>query len=119
MSTKLSKQQIYLRLQGIGRSQKAYIYQQLVDFEPFLTPHTSLIIEHHRLQEKNHCVRIILMEGEAQIEAEAKGLHVFDALQSAKQHLLLHLQKVQETVINSKERDIQIHHILFNSGTLH
>ena len=119
MSRKLSKQQICFRLQGVDRSQKAYIYQQLMDFEPFLTPHTALMIEHYRVRGKNHSVRIILIEGEVQLESEGKGLHVFDAVQTAKKHLILHLQKIQETVINSEERDSQIHHILFNSGILH
>ena len=125
MSKNLSKQQICLRLQGVSRSQKAYIYQQLVDFEPFLTPYTSLLIEHHHIKmkkgknEKSHFVRIILMEGEVQLEAEAKGFHVFDAIQVAKKHLMLHLQKIQENVISSRERNSQIHHILFNTGTLH
>ena len=122
MQKKLQKQQICLRLQGIDRSQKAYIYQQLVDFEFFLTPQSALVIEHCRLtdkEKKNHKVCITLMEGNTALKSEAEGCHLFDAIQNAKKQLMSHLQKMQENVINSKERNFQIHNILLSSGTLH
>ena len=91
---KLQKQQICLRLQGVNRSKKAYIYQQLVDFEPFLSPQATLIIEHHcvgQKAKKKHQVRITLMEGDIQLKADAQGGHLFDAVQDAKKNLIFTL----------------------------
>ena len=89
---------------------KSYIYQQLVDFQPFVTPNTMVYViarnpeeipedadEDFELPEDNyrHRIAIILKEGETQIEAEAYHDDIYFAIKLAKDNLLSRLSEIE------------------------
>lgn len=112
---------------------KSYIYQQLIDFEPFVTPDTVVAvvardprklalqletegrpIEMSQLR-KMHRIVIILKDGETTIQDE--GLHedVYEAIRLAKQNLMTKMVAIQDHIVTNSERVEQINHALQNT----
>lgn len=111
---------------------KSYIYQQIVDFNPFVTPETLVMViardpqisyseevgiedeeefsdyeaEEQEAIEQNFKYRIavVLKDGEASIEAEAFNNDVFEAIRLAKEKLVARLVEIQEEMENPKDR---------------
>ena len=112
---------------------KSYIYQQLHDFSPFVTPDTlvmviardpaatytteatntentddiiSLAAEEPSADETTYKYRIavILKEGDSAIEAEAFHNDVFEAIRVAKERLLQRLIEIREEVESPSDR---------------
>ncbi len=97
---------------------KSYIYQQLVDFQPFVTPNTLVYViarnpteapddadEDFELPDENykHRIAIILKEGDTQIEAEAYHDDIFNAIKMAKDSLLTRLSEIESEVDEREE----------------
>lgn len=111
---------------------KSYIYQQIVDFNPFVTPETLVMViardpqtsyseevgiedeeefsdyeaEEQVAIEENYKFRIaiVLKDGEASIEAESFNNDVFEAIRLAKEKLVARLIEIQEEMENPKDR---------------
>ena len=112
---------------------KSYIYQQILDFNQFVTPETlvmviardpnalyssELIAENeefditdHELQkqeapaaEYKYRIAIILKDGDSAIEAEAFHDDVFEAIRLAKENLVARLVEIQEELENPSDR---------------
>lgn len=93
---------------------KSYIYQQLVDFQPYVTPDTLVYViarnptevpdgtdaEEFELPEESykHRIAIILQEGETTIEAEAYHDDIYYAIRLAKDSLLERLNEIEDEV---------------------
>lgn len=92
---------------------KSYIYQQLVDFQPYVTPETLVYViarnpseapegaeDHFELPEEKykHRIAIILQEGETTIEAEAYHDDIYYAIRLAKDSLLERLTEIEDEV---------------------
>lgn len=93
---------------------KSYIYQQLVDFQPYVTSETLVYViarnptevpegsdaEEFELPEESykHRIAIILQEGETTIEAEAYHDDIFNAIRLAKDSLLERLTEIEDEV---------------------
>lgn len=92
---------------------KSYIYQQLVDFQPYVTSETLVYViarnptevpedsgEDFDLPEESykHRIAIILQEGETTIEAEAYHDDIFNAIRLAKDSLLERLTEIEDQV---------------------
>lgn len=112
---------------------RAYIYQILQEFEPFVTPHTKVLVltrdpmklasklELEGIEmasedlKKMHRVSIILDESGTKIESE--GLHedLYDAVQLAKDSLLGQLWKIQDRVVSASERNSAIQQLIQNT----
>lgn len=90
---------------------KSYIYQQLSEFTPYVTPQTVVLVvsrnpkeenpnldddDFEKLQERTHRIAIILEEEGAQIEAEAYHDDIFEAIKLAKVNLLSKLSEIQD-----------------------
>lgn len=112
---------------------KAFVYQQIADFEAFITPETTIYVVHrdpkklaiqletegksmspNELQNMSR-VAIVLKEGDTKIEAE--GLHedIYQAISIAKELLMNQLVAIQDSVISSQDRQEQINFALSNT----
>ncbi len=99
---------------------KSYINQQILDFEPFITPDTTILViardpalkdqEENEIENpavvKNcaHRIVIILKEDDSSIEAEAFHDNIFAAIKLAKDKLVEDLLAIQNEMENSQER---------------
>ncbi|MCC2678304.1 MAG: hypothetical protein K0R29_880 [Pseudobdellovibrio sp.] len=107
---------------------KSFIYQQIIDFNPFVTPETLVMViardpratyaegsdeeeeyfedEETASEEKQYKYRIavILKEGENSIEAEAFHDDIFEAIRLAKDRLIDRLLEIQEEVESPQDR---------------
>jgi ribosome-associated translation inhibitor RaiA len=101
---------------------QSFIYQQIAEFEPFVTPETlvmvvardpndddskSDVIDRNYVtdvQKNIHRIAIVLKENEASIEAEAQHEDIFQAIRLAKEALLEHLIQISDEVNDPKER---------------
>jgi len=99
---------------------QSFIYQQIAEFEPFITPKTLVMViarnpdfqnedsqaEAYITDEKKqiHRIAIVLKEDEATIEAEAFHDNIFEAIKFAKESLLQKLIEIQNEVEDPNER---------------
>lgn len=109
---------------------KSFIYQQIVDFEPFVTPQTVVAVvarDPRKLAlqyeaegkefsksdlKKLFRIAIVLKEGETTIEAEGVHEDIFQAIKLAKDNLLKELVAIQDSVVSQQDRLIEINHYL-------
>lgn len=111
---------------------RSFIYQQIVDFENYVTPETMVsvmakdplklkskleaegeTVSSHKLS-KMFRISIVLKEDETKLQEE--GLHedIFEAIKMAKSKLIKKLEAIQDQVISQQERIEQINQALTN-----
>ena len=109
---------------------KSYIYQQIFDFNTFVTPETLVMVvardprtsyseeleseeehEDYALHEEEsisagykYRIAIILKDGDSSIEAEAFHNDIFEAILIAKENLIAKLIQIQEEIENPVDR---------------
>ncbi len=91
---------------------KSFIYQQISEFAPYVTPETLVLVlardplaqEEIEVSADNFRIAIVLKEDEASIEAEAYSPNIFDAIRLAKESMISRLSEIQNKVENSKDR---------------
>ena len=112
---------------------KSYIYQQIHDFNPFVTPETLVMviardpraaysaefetrdvddaIYDYEAEEQSALaqgckfrIAIVLKEGDSAIEAEAFHNDVFEAIKLAKEKLMVRLVEIRDEVESPQER---------------
>ena len=95
---------------------QSYIYQQIADFENFVTPETLVLVlakdpkeKHEEIEEenftpKNHRVAIILKEGDTSLESEAYDDDIYTAIRLAKTALLDRLIEIQQEMESPQDR---------------
>lgn len=111
---------------------KSYIYQQILDFNPFVTPETLVMViardpnasyasdlsEDENLDmadydfhepdplhaEFKYRIAVILKDGDSAIEAEAFHDDIFEAIRLAKEKLVARLIEIQEELENPSDR---------------
>lgn len=109
---------------------KAFIYQQIVEFESFVTPDTKITVvarNPRRLMpqfenpadaeylKSSHRIAVVLVEDGASIEAEGVHPNIFTAITMAKENLMIKLLEIQESVVSSQERQMAINQALQNN----
>jgi len=112
---------------------KSYVYQQIMEFEPYVTPQTVVAVlardpKKLALQletdgrpmapadlKKMFRIAIVLKEGDSQLQEEALHADVFTAIRMAKEKLLSKLSEIQDQVISNQERTQQINSALANT----
>lgn len=112
---------------------KSYVYQQIAEFEPYVTPQTvvavmlkdpkKLVLQYEAegkevdLEDlKSHYrISISLREGDAKITAEGVDKDIFTAIRMAKELLLQKLVAIQDNVVSQQERNMAIHHAMQNT----
>ncbi|MEK6773050.1 MAG: hypothetical protein AABY64_03845 [Bdellovibrionota bacterium] len=111
---------------------KSYIYQQILEFEPFVTADTVIAViardpkklmlqlesegktELIEKLPKMYRIAIILKEGDTKIQDEGLADDIFEAIKIAKEKLLVRLQAIHDSVISKSERLQQIQNALQN-----
>ncbi len=111
---------------------KSYIYQQILEFEPFVTSDTVIAViardpkklmlqlesegktELIEKLPKMYRIAIILKEGDTKIQDEGLADDIFEAIKIAKEKLLVRLQAIHDSVISKSERLQQIQNALQN-----
>ena len=91
---------------------KSFIYQQINEFAPYVTPETLVLVlardplaqQEVEVSADNYRIAIVLKEDDASIEAEAYSPNIFDAIRLAKESMLSRLSEIQNKVENSQER---------------
>ena len=112
---------------------KSYIYQQIVEFEPFVTPDTTVAVvardpkklmlryetegrEFDREKmKKMFRIAIVLKEGDTQIQEEGLHENVYEAIKLAKDALMRKLSAIQDSIMTNQERTEQINFALQNN----
>lgn len=112
---------------------KSYIYQQIMEFEPYVTPQTVVAVlsrDPRKLSvqletegknipaaelKKMYRIAIVLKEGDTKIQEEALHSDVYTAISMAKDKLILRLAEIQDEVITNQERMSQINSALQNN----
>lgn len=105
---------------------KSFIHQQILDFSPFITPETLVVViardpkyldaedgeleasERDTIVISNYRIAIVLKEDESSIEAEASHDDIYEAIKSAKEILILKLLEIQSEMETSQERLVAI-----------
>lgn len=111
---------------------KSFVYQQIAEFQPYVTPTTvaavlardpqKLALE---LELKGqgrspsqlallHRISIRLKDGDSSIQQEAHHENIYEAIRLAKEKLLNRLDEIQDTVISKKDRIDEINQALQN-----
>ena len=91
---------------------KSFIYQQISEFAPYVTPETLVLVlardplaqEEKEVSADDFRIAIVLKEDDASIEAEAYSPNIFDAIRLAKESMISRLSEIQNKVENSKDR---------------
>lgn len=96
---------------------KSFIYQQIVEFEPFLTP-TSLVSvisknnnskkNKNKCNDKIHNVLITIKENGVRLEEEGSSENIYEAIIEAKNKLYQKLVVIQDSIISEQDRMAQI-----------
>lgn len=114
---------------------KAFIYQQIFELTPFLTPETVVTVvarnakklineydiddveETKKLLSKSHRIAFVLQEKDAKLEAEGLHENIYEAIHIAKDYLASHLAEIQNNVISNQDRQVEINQALQNNST--
>lgn len=99
---------------------KSFIYQQILDFNQFVTPETLVMVlardpsltyldeedeEESAIEEKyNYRIAIVLKDGESSIESEAYHDDIFEAIRLAKDMLVGRLVEIQAELESPQDR---------------
>lgn len=102
---------------------KSFVYQQINEFSPYVTPETNVIVlardpedayadEDHIISTDldsvddhyEYRIAIVLKEADATLEAEGFGHDIFDAITAAKEAMLQRLSEIQDEVESPQDR---------------
>lgn len=124
-------------LSNVSPEVKSYIYQTILEFEPYTTSETVVAVvakdplklisqleadgqDYDRVElKKMYRISISLTEDGAKIEEEGLAEDIYDAIKIAKEKLVSVLSEIQDSVISNQDRTMQINTILQQSGTIH
>lgn len=93
---------------------KSFIYQQIVDFEPFLTESTMVTVVSRAPEDQSqvapavHNILFSIRENGVSLEEEGTSENIFEAILEAKNKLYKKLVVLQDSAISPKERWAQI-----------
>jgi ribosome-associated translation inhibitor RaiA len=109
---------------------KSFIYQQIAEFEDFVTPQTvvtvvarnpkKLALQYEaegkeftrRDLSKLYRIAIVLNEADAKVEAEGVHEDIFIAIKLAKDNLMAKLMEIHDSMISQQDRLVEINHYL-------
>lgn len=111
---------------------KSFVYQQIAEFQPYVTPTTIAAViakdpqklavelelkgQVHSVSQlaSLHRIAIRLKDGDSTIQQEAHHENVYEAIRLAKEKLLIRLDEIQDEVISKKDRIDEINQALQN-----
>lgn len=120
---------------------KAYVYQTIMEFQPYITPSTTVSVilkdpldlikkykdspeELEKLPPTKELknmwrVEIALQEDGAKMKSEGLSDDIFESIRIAKDLLVNELGQIQNSVVSSSERAIQLSSAKQDSGLIH
>lgn len=134
-------------LENLGPDVTSYIYQIILEFEPFTTPETvvsvvaknpldllttqnedneteNILTDFETLPsrtklKKMYRIAITITDSGTSLSAEGLHQNIFEAIRIAKDKLVKTLSEIQDDVISNQDRHIQIRHALAAGGSVH
>lgn len=115
---------------------KSFIYQQIAEFDGFVTPQTVVTVvarDPRKLAlqyetegkefsrddlKKLYRIAIVLNESGTKVDAEGVSEDIYAAIRMAKDNLMKKLVEIQDSVISHQDRLVEINHYL-QHPTLH
>lgn len=106
---------------------KSFIYQQIVEFEPFLTPSSLVSViskndetpKNKKKADKIHRVLISIKENGVRLEEEGSSENIYEAILEAKSKLYQKLVSIQDSIISEKDRMAHIRHVQGGGSNIH
>jgi ribosome-associated translation inhibitor RaiA len=115
-------------LENMSPEVRSYIYQTILEFEPFTTPNTTVAVvakdprklAHQEAYENTDAsalrrlwrIGITLSEEGTQIEEEGVHEDIYVAIRLAKEKLIKTLSDIQDNVLSNQDRIMQINNAL-------
>ncbi len=105
---------------------KSFIYQQIVDFEPFLSP-TSLVSvisknakenSGNKKKQMRHQIQISIKEDGVSLVEVGSSENIYEAILDAKNKLYQKLVLIQDSVVSEHDRMAQIK-LVQSGGVIH
>ncbi len=119
------------------RELKAYIYQQLVELQPYLLADSQMAVTVQQVASENggtaaerdprgepppagdYLVQLTMTVEDGKLTAEGQGESVYEAFGEAKNVMVNQLSQLQNAVIDQADRDQEIESYLDGSRTIH
>jgi ribosome-associated translation inhibitor RaiA len=102
---------------------KAYIYQNLVDLQPYLAPESQVAVlvgqDEDEEGKAEHSLTLVATLGDYRLEAEGQDEDIYEAFILAKRKMLQQLEDWYVSSIDSSERDNEIQAVLEGRHMIH
>ncbi len=102
---------------------KAYIYQNLVDLQPFLAPESQVAVLVGQDEDEDgkfeHSLTLVATLGDYRLEAEGQNEDIYEAFLMAKRKMLHQLEDWYVSSIDNSERDNEIQAVLEGRHMIH
>lgn len=101
---------------------KSFIYQQISDFEPFLTSSSLVSVvskepnEIKHREPRAHNILISIKEDGVSLQEEGSSDNIYEAILEAKNKLYKRLVSIQDSVVSQLDRIAQLRSIRNNSN---
>ena len=115
-------------LEKVGPEVRSYIYQTILEFEPYTTPNTTVTIVAKdpkklvnepgfddmdpKLLRRMWRIAIVISEEGTKIEQEGVHEDIYEAIRLAKNKLLKELSEIQDSILSNQDRIMQINNAL-------
>jgi len=112
-------------LNDVGPEVRAYIYQTITEFEPFMTPETVVSVIAKEPKDKSilnktmYRIGISLKEDGTKLEEEGVHEDLCEAIRIAKEKMLKTLNEIQDSVVSSSDRQNQIQGAINGGSNIH
>ena len=107
---------------------KAYIYQHLMDIQPYLLANAQVAVLVQRAEdelsqsendEPDHVVTLVATLNEGRMEAEGQDADIYEAFNKAKEAMIHQLAEIQNSMMDPAEREVEVRAALNGTYTLH
>lgn len=99
---------------------KAYIYQHLMDMQPYLLANAQVAVLVTRAEDdESHLVTLVATLNEGRMEAEGQHEDIYEAFNKAKVTMIHQLAEIQNSMIDPAEREVEVRAALDGTYTLH
>lgn len=107
---------------------KAYIYQHLMDIQPYLLANAQVAVlvqraeaddSHSEDEETDFLVTLVATLNEGRMEAEGQHGDIYEAFNKAKETMIHQLAEIQNSMMDPAEREVEVRAALNGTYTLH
>ncbi len=107
---------------------KAYIYQHLMDIQPYLLANAQVAVLVTRPEddeadaetdEPDYLVTLVATVDEGRMEAEGQHGDIYEAFNKAKETMIHQLAEIQNSMMDPAEREVEVRAALNGTYTLH